>query len=351
MASRKLAFAIPGGLEQRTGGTIYDLRVVEALSRQGWDARAIALPGAFPNPSATQIRQAISLLSAVPDDEALIVDGLAFGALDTAELARLHRPLIAMVHHPIGLEAGLPPDLARMLVARERANLCHARHVIVPSAHTADMLRRHFDVPADRVTVARPGFDNSASGGRRAAHPPLILSVGILARRKGHDVLLAALGALTDLDWQAVLAGRAHDSETATELQALRDAFGLAGRVRIAGEVPDDELARLYGAASIFALATRYEGYGIVFGEAMRSGLPIVSCHVGAVPETVPKEAGLLVPPDDPPAFAAALRLLLENGPLRHDMAGAAHCHGAALTGWDETARIVAGVVAQRDKS
>ena len=204
--------------------------------------------------------KAISLLSAVPGDEALIVDGLAFGGLDTAELARLQRPLIAMVHHPIGLEAGLAPDLARMLIARERANLQHARHVLVPSAHTADVLRRHFDVPADRVTVARPGFDNSASGGRRAVHPPLILSVGILARRKGHDVLLAALAALTDLDWQAVLAGRSHDSETATELQALRDAFGLAGRVRIAGEVPDDELARLYGAASIFALATRYEG-------------------------------------------------------------------------------------------
>ena len=210
MASHKLALAIPGGLHQRTGGTIYDLRVVEALSRQGWDARAIALPGAFPNPSATQMCKAISLLSAVPGDEALIVDGLAFGGLDTAELARLQRPLIAMVHHPIGLEAGLAPDLARMLIARERANLQHARHVLVPSAHTADVLRRHFDVPADRVTVARPGFDNSASGGRRAVHPPLILSVGILARRKGHDVLLAALAALTDLDWQAVLAGRSH---------------------------------------------------------------------------------------------------------------------------------------------
>ncbi|UHD43928.1 glycosyltransferase family 4 protein [Aureimonas altamirensis] len=351
MASRKLAFAIPGGLDQRTGGTIYDLRVVEALSRQGWDARTISLPGAFPNASAAQIREAISLLRAVPGDETLIVDGLAFGALDTSELARLRRPLIAMVHHPIGLEAGLPPDLARMLIARERANLRHARHVIVPSAHTADMLRRHFDVSADKVTVARPGFDNAAFCGRSAVDPPLILSVGILARRKGHDVLLAALGALTDLDWQSVLAGRAHDPETATELPAMRDAFGLAGRVRIAGEVPDDELARLYGAASIFALATRYEGYGIVFGEAMRSGLPIVSCHVGAVPETVPKEAGLLVPPDDPPAFAAALRLLLEDGPLRQNMAGAAHRHGAALTGWDETARIVAGVVAQMDKS
>ncbi|WP_285294434.1 glycosyltransferase family 4 protein [Aureimonas altamirensis] len=347
MAPGKLAFAIPGGLDRRTGGTIYDRRVVETLSGQGWAARTIPLPGAFPDPSAEEMREALSLLRGVPGDEALIVDGLAFGALDTSELARLHRAPIAMVHHPIGLEAGLSPDLARTLIAREHANLGHARHVIVPSAHTADMLRLHFDVPAERITVAQPGFDNAACGRRRAMRPPLILSVGLLARRKGHDVLLAALRALTDLDWQAVLAGRAHDPQTEAELRALIDGSGLAGRVRLAGEVHDGELARLYGAASIFALATRYEGYGIVFGEAMRSGLPIVSCDVGAVPGTVPKNAGLLVPPDDAPAFAAALRRLLEDRPLRQAMAVAARRHGAALPGWDETARIVAGVIAQ----
>lgn len=350
MASGKLAFAIPGGLDQRTGGTIYDRRIVETLSAQGWAARAISLPGAFPNPSPEEMREALSLLRPVPRDEVLIVDGLAFGALDTAELAGLDRPPIAMVHHPIGMEAGLSPDLARILIARERANLGHARHVIVPSTHTADILRLRFDVPAERITVARPGLDNATCGQRRAVHPPLILSVGILARRKGHDILLAALRALTDLDWQAVLAGRAHDPETEAELRALLDGSGLAGRVRIAGEVPDGELARLYGAASIFALATRYEGYGIVFGEAMRSGLPIVSCDVGAVPETVPEGAGLLVPPDNPDAFAAALRRLLEDRPLSRSMAAAARRHGTALPGWEETARIVAGVITQGDR-
>jgi Arc/MetJ family transcription regulator len=95
--------------------------------------------------------------------------------------------------------------------------------------------------------------------------PPLILSVGIQHPRKGHDVLLKALARLTDLDWTAVIVGKPYDPEHAAELARLHSELGLGRRVRLAGYVPDAELAELYAAASIFALATRYEGYGLVF--------------------------------------------------------------------------------------
>ena len=104
---------------------------------------------------------------------------------------------------------------------------------------------------------------------------------------------------------------------------------------------------QLYAKASLFALATRYEGYGIVFNEALVHGLPIVSCRTGAVPGTVPQEAGLLVPRDDPAAFAAALRSILTDPAKHKAMAGAASRFGSALGGWAETARI-AGVALDR---
>ncbi len=107
----------------------------------------------------------------------------------------------------------------------------------------------------------------------------------------------------------------------------------------MAGQVSVETLARLYAQASVFALATRYEGYGIVFDEAMAAGLPIVTCRTGAVPETVAHDAGLLVPPEDVESFAAALDRILSDTLLRSRMKAAAKRAGAALPTWSETAR------------
>ena len=75
-------------------------------------------------------------------------------------------------------------------------------------------------------------------------------------------------------------------------------------------------------------------------------GLPIVTCRTGAVPDTVPPQAGLLVAPDDALAFAGALRTVLEDGALRARMAGAARQAGRDLPGWDGTAAVASAVLA-----
>jgi glycosyltransferase involved in cell wall biosynthesis len=166
------------------------------------------------------------------------------------------------------------------------------------------------------------------------------VSVGSLTRRKGHDVLIAALERITDLPWTCRIVGSADlDRETAEKLRHQLAASGVSERVELAGAV--DDVRAEFARADIFALATRYEGYGMVFAEAMAHGLPIVGCRVGAVADVVPGNAGFLVDADDPDAFAGALRRLLEDTDLRISMADAAAVEAAKLPSWHDTAARV----------
>jgi len=168
----------------------------------------------------------------------------------------------------------------------------------------------------------------------------LILSVGLLAARKGHDILVAALAQIRDLSWQAQIVGKTHDPAVEANLRRQIEDLHLTDRVALTGLLDDADLIERYRRATIFALATRYEGYGIVLGEALLHGLPIVTCRTGAVPDTVPDGAGILVPVDDAERFAAALRRLLSDDVLRHGMSKTARQAGQALPSWDETSAI-----------
>lgn len=344
--SFQIAFAVPGALDTQTGGSFYDRRLVECLRELGYGVDLRTLPEGFPFPSGPAEAQALAELQAVPAGVPLIVDGLAFGALPSDGLAAVRADIVALVHHPLALETGLDAVQADRLWRQERANLRLARHVLVPSAHTKRILSERYDVSGDRITVLEPGIDRAGSAvtGARVI-PPLILSVGLLHPRKGHDLLIAALKQVTDLEWQAVIVGTPWDDDHHALLRAKVADPALAGRVRLAGAVPNEERDALYRQASLFALATRYEGYGIVFNEALIHGLPILSCRTGAVPDTVPGSAGILVPPDDPVAFAGALRQMLSDGAARQAMAAASMRAGAALPTWSDVARRAAEVL------
>ena len=342
-----LALALPGALETLTGGSFYDRRLVESLRGAGHAVAVVTLPEGFPDPGAAVMAQAVAQLEAQPAGRVVIVDGLAFGALPTAAVAGIAAPLVAMVHHPLAMEPGLKGGVAEALWRRERDNLALARHVLVPSGHVAGLLAARYGVPRERITVLEPGVDRPAVLETAKAVPPLILSVGLLDPRKGHDVLIAALERLGDLDWRAVIAGTPRDAAHVAALRGQVATSPMRGRIRLAGRVSMEERDQLYAQASVFALATRYEGYGIVFNEALLAGLPIVSCEVGAVLGTVPSGAGLLVPPDDPAAFAAALRAVLTEDARRVAMAEAARRAGAALPGWETVARRAVEVLAQ----
>jgi glycosyltransferase involved in cell wall biosynthesis len=125
-------------------------------------------------------------------------------------------------------------------------------------------------------------------------------------------------------------------------LKADIESHGLGNRIAILGAVPAQRLGELYAEADIFALASRFEGYGMAYAEAIAHGVPVVGTNAGAIPGTVPADAGLLVAPDDATAFASALRRLIGNKDERRRFADAARSTAAQLPTWPESAKLFA---------
>lgn len=339
-----LAFLIPGDLAARTGGTGYDRRLIAELGALGIATRAVALPGDFPQPAPSSRAAAAAALAAVPDGGVALIDGLAGAVLAPeleAEAGRV--ALVFLCHHPVGLEAGLPADAARRLIEAERRALAAVDAVVVTSPATARTLADDFAVPAARITVAVPGTD-PAPAAPASGDPPVLLTLASLIPRKGHDVLVAALARLRDRRWTArFVGGEGLDPAHAARIRALVAAEGLSGRIAFAGAVDDPAVE--YAGADVFVLPSRYEGYGMAFAEAMARGLPIVAARAGAVPDVVPPEAGLLVPPDDPDALAAALALVLDDKAARARYREGARAAAGRFPTWSDTAARVAAVV------
>ncbi|MCD2184656.1 glycosyltransferase family 4 protein [Rhizobium sp. GN54] len=340
MNRRHVAVAFPGDLTLNTGGYAYDRRVIAGLRKRGWTVGCLPLGEGFPFPSREVKREAEQLLSQLPDGALVVIDGLAFGVLDRwagREARRLR--IVALVHHPLALETGLDFTAQQLLRNSERRALSFASDVIVTSAMTARELNAHYDVGPDRLIVAMPGTDPAAVA-TCDGDPAHIVSIGTLTQRKGHDVLIGALKRIEQLSWRATIAGsETLDRQTAAALRHQVETLGLAERIQIAGECRDARA--LLASADIFALASRFEGYGMVFAEALSQGLPIVACRAGAVPEVVPEDAGELVPVDDIGAFAQALHDLVADKDLRRQKAEASRRAGAQLPGWDLTADII----------
>jgi len=343
--SNGLTFLVPGRLDQLTGGYIFDRRIVEGLREGGREVAVVELAGSFPDADATARQAVAEALAALPDGAAAAIDGLALlGAADCLAAAAPRLRLVAFVHHPLASETGLSAASSVRFAALEADLLRRLRGVICPSEETATALRR-YGVPPRRIAVVPPGTDKPSDGGGETARQLpgaslRLLCVASVTPRKGHLALLAALARLADLEWRLRCVGSlTRDAAAAAALRRSIAESGLADRVTLVGECPPSALAAEYRAADCFVLPSFHEGYGMAFAEALAHGLPIVAARAGAVPDTVPESAGLLVPPGDVAALAASLRRVILDGELRRRLAAGARAAGAELPDWRQAVR------------
>ena len=202
-------------------------------------------------------------------------------------------------------------------------------------------------------TLPLPELIFRAQAAHRACHQPdeiqgcQLLSIGALVPRKGHDVLLRALGRLPDLDWRLIIVGRDdRDPAYAAMLHALAAELGIAARVRFAGEVSGEALEALWQASDIFALATWYEGYGMAAAEALARGIPLALTAGGAIADLAQPGWSVVSKPGEHALLSKALRRMIFDGEQRARMKDAAWQAGRNLPEWPAQAEKFAAALA-----
>ena len=359
---RPLGFVVPGRLDQLTGGYLFDRHLVDGLRARGRAVSVIELDGAFPDADGTAREASRAALAALPDDALVVIDGLALPGFETCLAAHARRlRLVGFVHHPLSSEAGAAPAHLARHAALEARLWPLLRGIVCPSAHTAREVIAAGIAP-DRVAVAPPGTERPAaleaprSAGQPSTGQPStvddrdpavrLLAVGTVTPRKGHLALVEALADLHGLDWRLECVGSLErDPHCAAAVRRAIDARRLGGRIALLGELPAAGLDAAWRRADAFVLASLHEGYGMAFAEALVRGLPIVATRAGALPETVPADASLQVPPGDVGALREALRSLLGDAALRAMLAAGARRAGAALPDWPTAVARWAGAV------
>ncbi|WP_270888857.1 glycosyltransferase family 4 protein [Pedococcus sp. 5OH_020] len=347
-AHRKLHAILPAGVDDPatpSGGNVYDRRVCDGLRAAGWSVEEVEVPGSWPQPGPRALDRLARCLNAVPDGGLVLIDGLVACANPEVLVPAGRRLRLAtLLHLPLGVAC--EDETVRR---REEAVLSSCAATLTSSRWTRDWLARTYGIDPAKVHVAAPGTDRAelASGSPYGGE---LLCVAALTPEKGHDILLEALSEIVDLGWRCSCVGPRREPRFAADLRRRAEQAGLGDRLGFPGPRTARALCAAYAAADLLVLPSRLETYGMVVGEALARGIPVIASEVGGVPEALGstrhgRRPGLLVPAGDAPALAAALRRWLEDDGWRTTLRRAARERRASLPGWDQTTDRVARVL------
>lgn len=270
---------------------------------------------------------------------------------------RLGMPFLIYAHGNEMLHVLRGPE-----TSRQKHALRSAGRVVCVSRYTAALARRA-GVDESRIEVIHPGCDvqhfrpvpatremRERLLGETAG--PVILSVGNLVPRKGHDMVIRAmpvlLGSVPQLTYLIV-----GDGPCRTDLGELAAALGVREQVRFAGAIPWATLPEMYALGDVFVMPSRedleacdVEGFGLVYLEANACGLPVVGGRSGGIPDAVEHGVtGLLVDPTDPEALAGAILRLVEDPELARRLGHQGLRRARAEFQWSEVADRVQRVI------
>jgi phosphatidylinositol alpha-1,6-mannosyltransferase len=224
-----------------------------------------------------------------------------------------------------------------------------ADHIIGVSDHTRKQLRDLYRFDEEDLTTVPPGIDAERFHPTDDIHAAIdndretILVLSRLDPRKGIDKAIRAFARLDRPDAELVIAGTGRLEQS---LRDLAERLEVSESVRFVGFVEDEELPTLYSSVDLFVLPSEYEGFGIVFMEAMACATPVIGTDVGGIPTAVAEgTTGYLVSKDGVDELAERMEELLSDVPKRERMATQSRTW-ATNHSWNEIADQVSRVYA-----
>jgi len=284
--------------------------------------------------------------------------GLGYGLL---LMKTLKIPVIATIHHPLPIDSQADLEQANGFSQRWRIKRFYsfirmqalvARHldrVITVSQSSARDTNLFFRVPADRLRVVYNGIDTdifSMNEKASQASDGLIMVANTDDRKKGVLYLLQALQLLRKDGIKLTIVDDADRHSSYIEDVGPLPSYGfklvrklnLDGLVHFTGRLTREEMVKRYSAAKIAVVPSLYEGFGLPAAEAMACGVPVIATTGGALPEVV-GDAGILVPPRNADALAAAIKQLLADKQAQQRMSEAGRKRVREKFSWEQAAR------------
>jgi glycosyltransferase involved in cell wall biosynthesis len=206
-----------------------------------------------------------------------------------------------------------------------------ARRIVVDSNFSRDELLELGGIDPARVAA------DFGEISRRPDPEPFALVVGTVERRKNLEVVIRAAAGIPGL--RVVSVGPA--TPYRKDCERIARETGTSERVRFCGHVERADLLDLYARATFVAMPSRYEGFGYPAAQALCAGVPLVAAATSSLPEVV-GDAAPLLPPDDPTAWSAAFRAILDDRDAAQERARAAKSAAIARFAWGAAAAAIA---------
>ena len=276
-----------------------------------------------------------------------------------ADIQKAGYPVVETIHHPVTIDRDLAIKSAKSIKDRlgywrwfsfTGMQIKVARqlpHIITVSQMARHHIHEIFGIPESRMKVIYNGIDSelfSPSEDVARLDNMVLMVMSRDTAVKGLRFLLEALAELRKRwDLKLVVVGTTlGDGVT----EKLMDKLGVTDAVTFRNQIETSELIKLYRSATLVAVPSTYEGFGIPAAEAMACGAPLVSTTAGALPEVV-GDAGILIPPADSVALTAAIAGLLEDPAKRAEYSVLGRKRIAENFNWSNAARLTAEVYSE----